>query len=1484
MNANLTTGKTVASLSAVSFPANTGSAPVTYHVYTLLDPASANADCRPFSTQTVTVLPTFTPTITGSRTVCSGQTTSLTASTGNAYRWSNGASTQVVTVNAAGPYSVTVTSAAGCSGTATINMISAPTPNVVVSSATICVGETTTLQASGASNYLWNTGANTASIQVSGTVTTPYSVTGRNASGCQAVATGMLMVNGGPLIIGIVQSTACVNNVASLTINAINTGAGTLEYSVNGGPFQAGNVFTINAPISTLVNVVVRTQGSTCQATETIQVNCACQTPASLTFVPNALQTCAGQPVSFTVGVSGASSATLTSSGSGTLSQPVITGATAVTYRPSLTDAQAGSVTLTLTSADPDGSGACLPDQIVRVLVVNPVPNVVATSSTICAGQTIELTASGANTYRWNTGGAGLPATTAAISVSVAGTYSVTGISAQGCVGLPATATLTTQACEKVVDLALKKLIDKKRAVQNETVTYTIKVWNESNTPATNVVVKDTLNSGVQYVTSTASRGSYNPATKLWTIGSIGANNGANGDTVSLMIEVKVLKQGVWYNTAEINSVTERDVDSTPSNNSEVEDDLDRQCFTVPVELCPGKRFRLQAPANAPSGVWTRTFNGQSLTVGSGTSILIDQIGIYTFAASNGGCSDGGCCPIEVIEGTNCVSAKGSLGDFVWKDSNNNGQQDSGEPVTKGVIIELYKNNVYYAKDTTDALGKYGFTNLDSASYFIKVVSTSLPDDCDISLLPNASGVSDDLDSDVSPTTFTSHTVIIDPTPIVGVSLKDNPTLDVGLRLRPAECALALGAKPGLCDPATGTYSLTGMLSGLNFPTMGTLTIRAGGVQQVFNAPFGTSVSYSLTGLPANGQTGAVTAIFSASGSCRATLDYVAPANCQSGTTASRAALTAQPTSCDPQTGQYIVSGTVSFTNAPATGTLTLVLDGQTKILSLPLSSPQTYTFTGLSSDGSSHLVTATFSEKPVMNTSVAYVAPANCRNASGNNCGSTLTAVPGGCNPASNTYSLTGVVTMNNAPATGTMTVMAGGQTQVFNAPFGNSQPYSLTGLVSDGSSQSVQVVFSAAPFCGASVNYQGPSPCSPTVCATNIRVIPAGLVCGPNGYALRAIITFVNPPATGVLTVTTAGRSMTFAAPFNSPMSVVINGLTGGGTQTATASFANGCAGSTRFQTPTCSCVPEQPQITVTTATACIGQAFPMLTASVSGSATLDWYSGPTGGTPLAIGTTSFTPSGTVANAVTWYVQARNTASTCNGEVNPERIPVSLQVYDCNKVVDLALRKRVSKKLAGVGETLTYTIKVWNESETPATGVVVKDTLNVGVALVSSTATRGSYNPVTKLWTIGNIGAKGDTVTLTMQVRVLAQGVWYNTAEINSVTERDVDSTPGNTSDSEDDLDRQCFTVPIQICPGERLRLSAPTPNGSWTRTFNGQSTVIGSGNSVIVDQVGTYSFIPSSGGCGVEGCCPVEVVEGTTCCPANICVPITIKKRIR
>lgn len=94
--------------------------------------------------------------------------------------------------------------------------------------------------------------------------------------------------------------------------------------------------------------------------------------------------------------------------------------------------------------------------------------------------------------------------------------------------------------------------------------------------------------------------------------------------------------------------------------------------------------------------------------------------------------------------------------------------------------------------------------------------------------------------------------------------------------------------------------------------------------------------------------------------------------------------VTATPGTCNPATNQYTVTGTLSFTNVPA-GTVTLSdASGSTLTKSLTLSVPASttslaYSFSGLTSGGRIHTLTATFSSTACAPKSLTYLSPVSC-------------------------------------------------------------------------------------------------------------------------------------------------------------------------------------------------------------------------------------------------------------------------------------------------------------------------------------------------------------------------------------------------------------------------------------------------------------------------------------------------------------------------
>lgn len=91
----------------------------------------------------------------------------------------------------------------------------------------------------------------------------------------------------------------------------------------------------------------------------------------------------------------------------------------------------------------------------------------------------------------------------------------------------------------------------------------------------------------------------------------------------------------------------------------------------------------------------------------------------------------------------------------------------------------------------------------------------------------------------------------------------------------------ALSGVPSACDPATGTYSVSGNITFQYPPTSGTLTISSScGTSINIPSPWTSPLAYTIPGLTANGASCNVTAAFSADATCTRTQAYTAPASC----------------------------------------------------------------------------------------------------------------------------------------------------------------------------------------------------------------------------------------------------------------------------------------------------------------------------------------------------------------------------------------------------------------------------------------------------------------------------------------------------------------------------------------------------------------------------------------------------------------------------
>lgn len=350
--------------------------------------------CTGSASATFTALPFSNPVISGPTGFCSG--TSAVLSLNNTYvtyAWSNGSSASAPTITQGGNYTVTVTAANGCTGTAAYAISAWPLPNTQINGTfTVCQGSTANLTANPAGmNYLWSNGSTSGSIQpTSGGV---YTLTVTDINGCSNSTSQQVSVNANPIpvIAGnftVCQGTNGLLDASSPSLISYNWSNGATTSSIQ--PSAGGNYSVI----------VTDVNGCTGSTNQSFTVH-----PLPLPSISGDLDFCTGD------------NTTLTSSGNYLSYQwsNAVSG-------PQNTISAGGIYSVVVT----DNNG-CTGTTSIGV-TEHPLPQPQLNNATLCAGASTSLQPGNFGSYVWSDG-----STASSLNVNASGTYQVTVTDQNGC-------------------------------------------------------------------------------------------------------------------------------------------------------------------------------------------------------------------------------------------------------------------------------------------------------------------------------------------------------------------------------------------------------------------------------------------------------------------------------------------------------------------------------------------------------------------------------------------------------------------------------------------------------------------------------------------------------------------------------------------------------------------------------------------------------------------------------------------------------------------------------------------------------------------------------------------------------------------------------------------------------------------------------------------------------------------------------------------
>lgn len=114
----------------------------------------------------------------------------------------------------------------------------------------------------------------------------------------------------------------------------------------------------------------------------------------------------------------------------------------------------------------------------------------------------------------------------------------------------------------------------------------------------------------------------------------------------------------------------------------------------------------------------------------------------------------------------------------------------------------------------------------------------------------------------------------------------------------------------------------------------------------------------------------------------------------------------------------------------------------------------------------------------------------------------------------------------------------------------------------------------------------------------------------------------------------------------------------------------------------------------------------------------------------------------------------------------------------------------------IKGLGELFHLEVTLYNEGNTMATGLQIRDSIPKGLEFIGSNTYDYDYN--THLWQVDTLEA-GDSAKLNLRVKVVEwqDTTIYYTAQVHASDQADIDSSPANDQIEEDDQDQTTIAI---------------------------------------------------------------------------------------